>query len=269
MATIRACRGPRARIARRSCSSLYRRVSASRAGSRRSCASRTTTNCRRRRAALPSGSCGRPLQLAAGEARAHRCGAHVLERLVDEQRLVAGDEVHLGQTIGEMALELAERNFQNDLRPTRLRVAGAAWLDPRAAGDPVANGIDELAAAGHERFRKRRIDDGIFAVLDAFCADQLVQRGELALRQQLERRARDRAANDVEQLAIQSYGLLPAARLRPVPDRTPTGPRGGSGRGASPPATRRGGPRIVRELPRHSSSRWAGSGTGAQAKATT
>ena len=73
------------------------------------------------------------VQLAAREARAHRRGAHVLERLVDEQRLVAGDEIHLGQTIGEMALELAERNFQNDLRPTRLRVAGAAWLDPRAA----------------------------------------------------------------------------------------------------------------------------------------
>ena len=58
------------------------------------------------------------VQLAARETRAHRRGAHVLERLVDEQRLVAGDEIDLGQTIGEMALELTERNFQNDLRPT-------------------------------------------------------------------------------------------------------------------------------------------------------
>jgi len=36
----------------------------------------------------------------------------LLERLVDEQRLVAGDEVHLRETARELALELATGDFQ-------------------------------------------------------------------------------------------------------------------------------------------------------------
>ena len=73
------------------------------------------------------------VQLAAREARAHRRRAQLLERLVDEQRLVAGDEIDLGQATVEVTLELTKRDFQNGLRPMTLRVAGAAWLGPRAA----------------------------------------------------------------------------------------------------------------------------------------
>ncbi len=69
----------------------------------------------------PEAAVGR-MQLAAREAGAHCRGAHLLERLVDEQRLVTGDEIDLGQTIGEVTLELTERDFQKvfGLRPFEL-----------------------------------------------------------------------------------------------------------------------------------------------------
>ncbi len=52
------------------------------------------------------------VQLARREPAAARRDPNLLERLVDEQRLVAGDEVHLRKTAGELTLELATRDFQ-------------------------------------------------------------------------------------------------------------------------------------------------------------
>src|SRR5262249_8319182 len=52
------------------------------------------------------------VQLARREAAAARLRADLLERFVDEQRLVAGDEIGPGQAAGELALELAARDSQ-------------------------------------------------------------------------------------------------------------------------------------------------------------
>ncbi len=49
------------------------------------------------------------VQLAHREIRALGRGANLLERLIDEQRLVAGDEIDLGQTVGQVPLELPQR----------------------------------------------------------------------------------------------------------------------------------------------------------------
>jgi hypothetical protein len=52
------------------------------------------------------------VQLARRESAATRRDTNLLERLVDEKRLVAGDEVDLRETARELALELATGDFQ-------------------------------------------------------------------------------------------------------------------------------------------------------------
>jgi hypothetical protein len=52
------------------------------------------------------------VQLACRESGAARRDADLLEPFVDEQRLVAGDEVNLRETARELALELATGDFQ-------------------------------------------------------------------------------------------------------------------------------------------------------------
>jgi hypothetical protein len=52
------------------------------------------------------------VQLARRESTAARGDTNLLERLVDEQRLVTGDEVYLRETARELALELATGDFQ-------------------------------------------------------------------------------------------------------------------------------------------------------------
>ena len=49
------------------------------------------------------------VQLAHREVGALGRRANLLERLVDEQRLVAGDEVDLGETVGQVPVELPQR----------------------------------------------------------------------------------------------------------------------------------------------------------------
>ena len=84
----------------------------------------------------------------------------LLERLVDKQWLIAGDEINLGQAAVELTLELTERDFQKvfGLRPFELLERHGLILEQH--GNAVANGIDELAAARDERFgraaRRRR-----------------------------------------------------------------------------------------------------------------
>jgi hypothetical protein len=52
------------------------------------------------------------MQLAHREALGARGRADRLERFVGEQGLVAGYEVDLGESSGELALELTRRDFQ-------------------------------------------------------------------------------------------------------------------------------------------------------------
>jgi hypothetical protein len=52
------------------------------------------------------------VQVAGREAGAACRDANLLERLVNEQRLVAGDDIDLRETARELALELATGDFQ-------------------------------------------------------------------------------------------------------------------------------------------------------------
>jgi len=76
------------------------------------------------------------VQLARRESGAARRDTNLLEGLVDEQRLVAGDEVHLRETARELALELATGDFQAG---PSICASGMAWSSSRI-GTPSRTG---------------------------------------------------------------------------------------------------------------------------------